>query len=104
MLRMALIALSFALTMTFTSVASASAPPRARQAKQLKRIHKGAKSGELTQRETRKALKQQRRVNRTVRRARADGKVTRTERRRMNRKQNRASRNIYGKKQNARRR
>ena len=73
-----------------------------RQRKQAARVVDGVKSGELTKRETRQIVRQQRDVQRTKRRARADGKVTVRERVRIERKQDRASRNIARKKHNRR--
>jgi len=66
----------------------------ARQARQTVRIAEGAATGDLTRRETRGLVTQQRHINRTEARMKADGVVTPTERARLNKKQNRANRNI----------
>ena len=65
-----------------------------RQRNQRARIREGAKSGELTRKETVKSRGDQRRVRRTERRAKADGEVTTGERARIQRKQNKASRGL----------
>jgi len=72
------------------------------QRNQIKRIVHGVKTGELTKGETKKLVGQQIHINRTKRRAKADGNVTRRERREINRKQHRANSNIYHKKHNIR--
>lgn len=64
------------------------------QVRQQTRIVQGAKSGELTRAEIKELERQQRHINRSKRRAKADGVVTPAERARLNGKQNRASRNI----------
>ena len=74
----------------------------ARQRHQAVRIADGKRSGELTRREAKKVVRQQRHIRRVERRARADGHVSAAERARIERKQDRASRNIYRKKHNRR--
>lgn len=71
------------------------------QVRQQKRIVQGAKSGELTRAETKELQRQQRHINRSKKRAKADGVVTPAERARLNGKQNRASRNIRRQKNDA---
>jgi len=71
-----------------------------RQLKQGKRIKKGVKSGELTKGETAVLKGQQRSINRTKKRAKADGKVTKRERAGIHKRQNNASKNIGRKKHN----
>ncbi len=71
------------------------------QVRQQKRIVQGAKSGELTRQEIKQLEQQQRHINRSKRRAKADGVVTPAERVRLNGKQNRASRNIRRQKNDA---
>jgi len=75
-----------------------------RQKKQSKRIVHGVKNGELTKGETKQLIGQQVHINRTKRRAKADGNVTRKERREIHRKQRRANVNIYHKKHNLKQR
>ncbi len=96
-------AVTLAMAMVLATVGSAEAA-RAdrRQGKQAARTAEGVRSGELTRHETRKIARQQRHIQRTKRRARADGKVTRAERAKIERKQDRASRNIARKKHNGR--
>lgn len=71
------------------------------QVRQQKRIVQGAKSGELTRQEIKQLERQQRHINRSKKRAKADGVVTPAERVRLNGKQNRASRNIRRQKNDA---
>lgn len=73
-----------------------------RQKNQTTRIVNGAKSGELTKKETKKLMGQQRNIQKTKRAAKADGVVTKREKAAINRKQNAASRNIKRKKNNNR--
>jgi Na+-translocating ferredoxin:NAD+ oxidoreductase RnfG subunit len=71
-----------------------------RQVKQTQRIQQGVASGELTRVETRRLAKQQRRIQRSKRRAKADGDVTARERAALHARQNAASRNVRRKKNN----
>ncbi|MBL57183.1 MAG: hypothetical protein CMP61_08350 [Flavobacteriales bacterium] len=73
-----------------------------RQKNQTTRIAKGAKSGELTKKETKQLARQQRDIRKTKRNAKADGVVTRKERAVIHQKQNAANRNIKRKKNNSR--
>lgn len=73
-----------------------------RQKNQTTRIAKGAKSGELTKKETKQLARQQRDIRKTKRNAKADGVVTRKERALIHQKQNAANRNIKRKKNNSR--
>jgi hypothetical protein len=75
-----------------------------RQLKQEKRIAQGIRSGELTRGETRQILRQQHRIQRHKRLARADGELTRKEKARLEMHQDRASANIYRLKHNDRNR
>ncbi len=81
-----------------------TATPKAtdRQINQSKRISEGIMSGELTRSETKQLVRQQRDIQRTKRRAKADGKVTIAEKAVIDSKQYHASRNIARKKHNAR--
>lgn len=89
--------------LSFSSVASAEATPRAdqRQENQAARIRQGVRSGELTGPETRRLVKGQRHVNRLERGANADGDVTAAERVRIEKAQDRQSRRIYRQKHDA---
>ena len=94
----------FLVGFAFTTAQAQTATPKVtkRQVKQQKRIGKGVKSGELTKGEVVKLERQQRRVNRTKKRAKSDGVVTKKERAVIHTKQNRASKNIAVKKNNKR--
>lgn len=74
-----------------------------REARQERRIVQGARSGELTPRETRRLVQQQRHVRRLEQRARADGVVTASERREIRSQQQHANRTIRRMKHNERR-
>ncbi len=71
-----------------------------RQVNQQKRILKGAKAGEVNKKEAIKLEKQQRRINRSKKRAKADGEVTKKEKAKLHARQNKASRNIKRAKNN----
>ena len=71
-----------------------------RQVKQQQRIGKGVRSGELTKGETVALQKQQKRINKSKKAAKADGKVSRRERAAIHKRQNAANRNIARKKNN----
>ncbi len=64
------------------------------QKTEKKRIREGVKSGEINKAEARRLRKEQRRIARMERRAKADGTVTRAERKRIKREQRAASRHI----------
>ena len=72
------------------------------QIKQHQRIKQGVQSGELTRREATKLKHQQANIQRTKKRAKADGVVTRKERAIIRKKQANASKNIAVKKHNVR--
>ena len=72
------------------------------QLKQQKRIKHGVKNGELTKGETIRLKKQQANIQRTKRKAAADGVVTRKEKAVIKSKQTKASKNIARKKHNNR--
>jgi hypothetical protein len=78
----------------------------ARQANQQRRIAQGVKSGSLTAGETARLEGKEARLNREIRRDRAQngGALTPRQRRQVNRQQNRLSRQIYRAKHNAVRR
>lgn len=71
-----------------------------RQENQKERIRQGGKSGELTKKETKQVVKQQRDIRKTKKVAKADGVVTRKEKAIIHKKQTAASRNIKRKKNN----
>ncbi|MDP6981081.1 MAG: hypothetical protein QF570_21170 [Myxococcota bacterium] len=92
----------FAVAATWVSSASAGTPA-GRQAQQRARIHTGVKSGNVVPREARRLAIEQRHIQKTKRRMRADdGKLGPAERARLDRMQDRASRHIFRAKHNAR--
>ena len=64
------------------------------QKTEKRRIRQGVKSGELDKAEARRLRKEQKRIARMERRAKADGTVSCSERRRIKREQRAASRHI----------
>ena len=84
-----------------STAAVSQAPPAARKARQNVRIRRGVKNGSINRVERRVLRAEQRKINRTARRYKAnDGKIGPVERARLNRMQNRASRHIYRAKHN----
>lgn len=73
-----------------------------RQVRQQSRIVHGVHKGELTKREVRGLEKEQRRIQRSKRRAWSDGQLTRKERGKLELRQDRASYRIYRAKHNDR--
>ncbi len=69
---------------------------------QRHRVKQGVRSGELTRAETRSLALQQRSTRRNIRRAHADGVITRRERKEIRRDKRHNSRVIYRKKHNRR--
>jgi Skp family chaperone for outer membrane proteins len=67
----------------------------ARQHNQRERIQQGARSGELTRRETGRLVEEQRDVRQLERAYKSDGTLTGAERRDLHHEQNQASRDIY---------
>ncbi len=92
------------LAMTASTVLAQTATPRIgkREANQQARIEKGVQSGQLTGKEAAKLERQQVKIRRDEKRAKADGVVTPRERTKLTREQNRTSKNIYLKKHNNR--
>lgn len=89
----------------FTTQAQTATPKvTKRQVKQQKRIQHGVANGELTKGETVKLQKQQQRINRSKKRAKADGNVTKKEKAVIHTRQSAASGNIAKKKNNGRNR
>ena len=91
---LALTAAMVVLTFAWT-VSSFAGRIHHRQYRQQKRIHQGVHSGQLTWREARSLEREQRRIQRSRRRAWADGRLTPRERFRLEFQQDMASRHIY---------
>jgi hypothetical protein len=72
-----------------------------RQQHQHQRIKQGARSGELTRRETGKLAEEQRDIRQLERAYKSDGELTRAERIDLHHEQNQASRDIYNQKHDA---
>lgn len=85
-------------------ITTAQDTPRAdaRQSIQKERIKDGVQSGELTALETRRLVKEQRRIKRLERNSKADGTISTTEKLRLEKAQDRANRKIARKKNNIR--
>jgi hypothetical protein len=66
-----------------------------RRNKQASRISKGVRKGDITRKESRRLDKEQRRIDRTYRRAVSDGHLSRLERQRLHKMRDRAGRHIY---------
>lgn len=90
---LAVVALVFAVA---ADVAGQTATPFAdkRQHRQAARIEHGVANGALTRRETAQSVRDQRRIQRAERRAKADGTVTRAERAKIQHEQNKATRQL----------
>ena len=73
----------------------------ARQHVQRERIQQGVRSGELTRRETQRAVENQRDIRQLERAYQSDGELTRNERRDLTHEQNQASRQLYHDKHDA---
>ncbi len=87
---------------SLASIASAGTPGN-RQAHQRARIHDGVKNGDLLPREARRLAIEQRHIQKTKKRMRADdGKLDPAERARLDKMQDRASRHIFRAKHNGR--
>ncbi len=74
-----------------------------REENQQQRIAQGVQSGQLTPRETARLERKEARIDRQIKRERAEngGKLTPAERRQVNREQDRVSRQIYREKHDA---
>lgn len=70
------------------------------QQDQKARIHQGVKSGELTKGETKKLIREQKKINHDKRLAKADGKVTPVEKKIIKNEQKKAGNHIYKMKHN----
>lgn len=84
------------------SIGSADAQIRHRVQNQHHRIRQGVKSGELTKRETRNLVNDQRELHQDVKLAKSDGKITAGEKKIIKKEENQNSREIYRKKHNKR--
>lgn len=73
----------------------------ARQQHQRQRVQQGVRSGELTRRETRGLVHEQRDIRQLEREYKSDGTLTAAERRDLHHEQNQASRHIYRQKHDA---
>ena len=73
-----------------------------REHRQMNRIQRGVRSGELTKPEAGHLLKQQQEIRQDEREAKQDGVVTPQERLKLNREMNRSSRQIFRRKHNNR--
>lgn len=93
----------FLIAFTFTAQAQTNTPNVTKtQVNQVKRVKQGVRSGELTRKEAKQLKRQQKDIQRTKRKAKADGKVTRKERVVIKQKQAKANKNIAVKKNNRR--
>jgi hypothetical protein len=92
----------FILTAGLVNAQTQTTKVNQRQGNQKDRITEGVKSGELTKKETKNLVLQQRDIRRTKKVAKAGGVVTRKERVVIHSKQNSANRNIKRKKKNDR--
>ncbi|UCG11393.1 MAG: hypothetical protein JSU72_12685 [Deltaproteobacteria bacterium] len=86
--------------LTGVGVSRAGSKTGKRQIRQQKRIARGVRSGEITDREYIRLNREQARIQRAKRGAREDGRSSLRERRKLNRMQDRASKHIYRAKHN----
>lgn len=90
--------ISMALALVFAQTAWSDDRHKRRHAhqnRQLDRIHKGIRSGEITKREYQKLRREQHQIHRAREKARSDGKITPNERRRIANLKRKADRHIY---------
>ena len=83
------------LVLTGFTVAGQATPIDERQQNQQERVVQGVQNGELTRRETRGLVKNQRHIARTEAYLKADGEFSDKERALVQHKQNKAGRRIY---------
>jgi hypothetical protein len=88
----------------FLAMGQTSTKINKRQKNQTKRIVQGVNSGELTKKETKYLVKQQKQIQHQKRVAKSDGKIGRRERAQIKSSQLNANANIYRKKHNNRNR
>lgn len=93
-------ALGFAFFAFGLSAQTVTPAVKGRQIQQQKRIAEGVKDDELSRKEVKTLQRDQRRINRSKNKAKADGKVTKAERVALHSRQNRASRKIKRAKHN----
>ncbi len=94
--------LSIAAILFGMSINSADAQVKHRAQNQKHRIKQGVKSGELTKKETKNIIADEKEIRQDVKLAKADGNVTAAEKKIILREQRKASREIYRKKHNSR--
>src|SRR5687767_9455242 len=82
-----------------TPLFAQKAPVDTRQENQKTRIRQGVKSGELTRKEARQLVNEQKKIRALERKAKADRDVTRKEARKLDRSQDKASKRILKQKQ-----
>lgn len=85
-----------------SSVGLSAQTVRSSAKNQSKRIAQGVKSGELTRKETRNLVQDQKEIRKDVKSAKADGTVTKEERKEIKQAQRNASKEINRKKHNGR--
>lgn len=90
------------LAFSFVLLTSTAVNAQTTQKSDKVKIVNGVKNGELTKRETRHLVHQERKINRDKKAARADGTVTTQEAAKIRREKERADASIYRKKHNNR--
>jgi hypothetical protein len=93
--------LATAIVLSF-GINTANAQARCHFNQQHAQIRQGIRSGELTKREARNLVSDQRNIHREIRSAKSDGVVTPIERKDIRQDRNQAGREIYRKKHNDR--
>ncbi|HPH85249.1 MAG TPA: hypothetical protein PLC48_07295 [Ferruginibacter sp.] len=88
--------------MAFLLFATTATQAQTARKAQPARIKQGVKSGELTRRETKTLVKDQKDIHQDVKEAKADGVVTAAEKANIKQEKRQASRKIYRKKHNGR--
>ncbi len=84
----------FTFLLTVNASAQTKIIAKKRTIVQHKKIHHGVANGELNKRETKRLRKEQKNISKTIKRAKADGVVTKRERHIIDKKQDRAARHI----------
>ena len=103
-MKKAILLFSMICGITFFVAAQTTPKVRKHQVKQTVRIAEGVGSGELTRRETKQLLRQQKHIQKEKRIAKADGVVTRRERAHIRHDQKVGNRSIYRQKNDLQRR
>lgn len=83
------------LTLNLEAAESGANPRNARERHQEKRIKNGVKSGELSKKETRRLVREQKKIDHFQKKAASDGTITDREKHKLKRMQKRASRDIW---------